>query len=202
RVAPAAEVTTGTVAPIDTSRYSAVIALDATAAPYAARLSQYVRSGGGLVLAPAAAASSALAPLRAVGGDAIVLEKRGAATTISARRLGAGRLLQTVYEETWKSRMTGGDSAVAEHRRLWTGLVSDVAYPPHVARRVGRPSSDPPDDDPTPFAALVASIGRLSTAQPTALSAPDRAGWGRLLFAMLAFAMVLEVASRRSRGMS
>ncbi|HJQ54313.1 MAG TPA: hypothetical protein VJ825_10770, partial [Gemmatimonadaceae bacterium] len=47
RVAPAAEVTTGTVAPIDTSRYSAVIALDATAAPYAARLSQYVRSGGG-----------------------------------------------------------------------------------------------------------------------------------------------------------
>ncbi|HJQ12292.1 MAG TPA: hypothetical protein VJ840_14770, partial [Gemmatimonadaceae bacterium] len=185
-------------APIDTSRYSAVIALDATAAPYAARLSQYVRSGGGLILAPAAAASNVLAPLRAVGADAIVLEKRGAATTISARRLGAGRLLQTVYEETWKSRMTGGDSAVAEHRRLWTGLVSSVAYAPRLAR--GTPAGGRlTADDAAPLAGFFDAIRPTSTARGgTDLRTPSQVAV--VLFAVLIVALLAEVASRRLRG--
>jgi len=201
RVAPAVEITSGAAASIDTSRYSAVIALDATAEPYAARLTEFVRSGGGLIVAPGAATSSAVAPLRAVGPEAVVLEKRGAAPTVAARRFGAGRLLQIGYEDTWRARMTGGDSAVTKHRRLWTRLVSDVAYAPRVPRHVRGPGADLPEHDPTPLAGLVASIGPRSPALPWAVSAQSRAGWRALLSAIFAFALVVEVASRRSRGM-
>src|SRR3954470_5409179 len=55
RVAPSVDVTQGSAAPIDTSRYSAVVALDSAASPYAARISEFVRTGGGLVLEPGAA---------------------------------------------------------------------------------------------------------------------------------------------------
>jgi len=65
RVAPSVAVTQGTLAPIDTSRYSAVIALDGAAALRASDISRYVSSGGGLILAGAAGSLEAFSPLRA-----------------------------------------------------------------------------------------------------------------------------------------
>jgi len=65
RVAPGANVTQGSIGPIDTARYSAVIALDVSAAPYASGIAQYVASGGGLVIAGSAAGIGSFAPLRA-----------------------------------------------------------------------------------------------------------------------------------------
>ncbi|HZI99256.1 MAG TPA: hypothetical protein VFD22_01250, partial [Gemmatimonadaceae bacterium] len=65
RVAPSVAVTQGALAPIDTSRYSAVIALDGTAALRASDVSRYVSSGGGLVLAGSAGSLEAFSALRA-----------------------------------------------------------------------------------------------------------------------------------------
>src|SRR6266545_4436742 len=64
RVAPGVDVTQGSIATIDTARYSAVVALDHAVTPYAERIAAFVRDGGGVVLAPAAAAVQAIAPLR------------------------------------------------------------------------------------------------------------------------------------------
>lgn len=201
RVAPAVEITSGAAASIDTSRYSAVIALDATAEPYAARLTEFVRSGGGLIVAPGAATSSAVAPLQAVGPEAVVLEKRGATPTVAARRFGAGRLLQVGYEDTWRARMTGGDSAVTKHRRLWTRLVSDVAYAPRV-RGVTDASANPAmlRDDVAPMAELTASVRLRSSGNASAITGRGRIDWTVLLFVILSLTLMGEVASRRFRG--
>ncbi|MFL5486921.1 MAG: hypothetical protein ACJ8AJ_00410, partial [Gemmatimonadaceae bacterium] len=64
RVAPAVDVTQGLPAVIDTSRYSAVIALDDAASPYANRIIAFARAGGGVVLGSQAASLDAMAPLR------------------------------------------------------------------------------------------------------------------------------------------
>src|SRR5712672_178165 len=63
RVAPGVDVTQGSAA-IDTSRYSAVVALDAGASPYANRIAEFARNGGGVVLGSGAASLDAMAPLR------------------------------------------------------------------------------------------------------------------------------------------
>ncbi len=65
RVAPGVDVTQGLAAVIDTSHYSAVIALDGAASPYANRILEYARTGGGVILAPQAASLEAMASLRA-----------------------------------------------------------------------------------------------------------------------------------------
>ncbi len=65
RVAPAVAVTQGSLASIDTARYSAVIVLDGAAASRASDIARYVSSGGGLVLAGAAGSLEAFSALRA-----------------------------------------------------------------------------------------------------------------------------------------
>jgi hypothetical protein len=65
RLAPGVDVTQGWAPVIDTSRYSAVIALDSSASTYANRIGDFVRNGGGVVLEPEAASLDAFAPLRA-----------------------------------------------------------------------------------------------------------------------------------------
>jgi hypothetical protein len=202
RVAPSVDVTTGGAATIDTSRYAAVVALDASAAPYAARLTAFVRSGGGLILAPLAAGTGAMAPLRVTGTDAIILEKRGTTPTVMARRFGAGRVIQIAYEDTWRSRMNGGDTAVAAHRRLWTDLVSDVAFAPRLPRANGNPRGRGMAADFAPLADLEASIGPRVTSNGSRVGGRTRSSSPLLLFAVLTFVLLGEIASRRFRGVS
>src|SRR5439155_9242193 len=66
RLAPDIKVTQGSASMIDTSRYTAVVALDSAASPYANRIIEFVRSGGGAVLEPPAASLEAMSSLRAV----------------------------------------------------------------------------------------------------------------------------------------
>lgn len=218
-----------TLAP-DTARHAAVVVLDsATAAARGAGLLRYVRAGGGLVLAGDAAAAASVAelragkagaraageagalaasqprrglPLRAVAaaGDAIVLERRGALVAAAARRVGTGRVLQLGYEDTWRWRMEGDDTAPAAHRRWWSAVVGSVAYAPVVARLA--PSADDTTTlDPAPRAALVAALGApqlgVAPAAPPARSSP----WpDSFLFAAAVAALLLEWSSRRLRG--
>ena len=235
RLAPGVDVTQGSAA-IDTARYSAVIALDSTAAPYANRIVEFVRNGGGALLEPSAASLDAFSALRAgvatrapsetttpapgsttlatlpqspitsLRPDAIPIAKKGTAVSIAARRFDAGRVLQLGYDDTWRWRMTGGESAVQDHRRWWTGLVSSVAYAPRFplptsrlplsASRFPPPASRP---DPAPVADLVANIG---PAMSVGLMSKPRTSSDStaLLFAILVASLIAEVASRRLRG--
>jgi hypothetical protein len=228
RVAPGIDVAQGLATVIDTSRYSAVVALDGGATTYANRIMEFARTGGGVVLGPQAASIDAMALLRAgaagratseargiqAGGavsqttlalapitslrsDAIPLERRAGAVAVAARRIGAGRLVQLGYEDTWRLRMGGADGAVRDHRMLWTRLVSGVAYAP----RVQRTATTTPADE-APIVGLVAAIGpRVSTG---AISMPggSQSGLTAWLFLLLSLALVGEVLSRRLRGES
>ena len=220
RVAPGVDVTQGPTAVIDTSRYSAVVALDGSASPYANRIITFVRTGGGVVLEPQAASLEAMAPLRSgpfisLRSDSVPLARRAGSVPIAARRIGAaspfplpaspyplpatpaGRALQIGYEDTWRWRMGGGDGAVRDHREWWTGLVSRVAHAPLVTR-----AADSISTDEAPMIGLVAAIGAVTPAETIARLSGTPSDWATWLLLVLALALTGEVASRRMRGAS
>jgi hypothetical protein len=226
RVAPGVEITQGPLGAIDTSRYAAVVALDTSAAPSADAIARYARSGGGVVLAANTARLASLSgiaagsvgarvagiagavasaaprtglgvfPVAAARSDAVPLERRSAAVTVAARRVDAGRVVQTGYDETWRWRMSGGEEAVAAHREWWSRLVSAVAYAPLVRRA----STGDVAIDETPLASLIDAVGPATALDAAPRSNPDRSRTTRLLFAIVVGALLLEWASRRLRG--
>lgn len=192
RVAPGIDVTQGSPSPIDTAHYSAVIALDSTASPDASRIISFVRSGGGVILEPAAASLASMSALRTT--SAVSLPIKGPAS-IAAKRIGAGRAIQIGRDDSWRMRMTN-DDGVADHRRWWTELVSNVAYAPRTPRVT---TGSTINGDPAPFADLVARIGPASSNQISRLS-PTSVNMSVWLFGLLAAALIGEVVSRRTRG--
>ena len=224
RVAPGVDVGSTSVSALDTSRYSAVVAVDSGAAPYATRISQFVHDGGGLVIAADAAVSDAFAQLRAgaVGAlsgestqmnsnvtsstlpvraltslraDAIPLQRTRGAVSLAARRVTGGRVVQLGVTDTWRLRMNGGDDGVREHRQLWTRLVSSVAYAPPMSTTIADLNTDP-----APLADLVAAIGPAKPATFAHDLTRGTIDWMLWLFVLFAAAIVAEIASRRLRG--
>lgn len=223
-VAPQVAIRQGGEAAIDTGRYAAVVALDSSAAPYAASIARYARSGGGVVLGAAAARLPALAaiaparpgeavkallgafatanPRRALPGVtlaalqpwAVVLDRVGAAPRVVAGRAEAGRSLLIGYAESWRWRMEGGDDAPAAHRAWWSGLVGAVAYAPLVQL------ADAPPTDEAPYAALVGALGAPAPGAGAGAPPVSRTAWERILFALLVGALLAEWGSRRLRG--
>ncbi len=207
-------------ASLDTARYAAVVLLDSTATLDGAALERFVRSGGGVVMAADAAparraaalavgvagtlrrapitfdasqplASLAFRPLDGVRADASVLERRGAAAAVAARRIGLGRVLQFGYTDLWRWRLQGGDDALAAHRAWWTRAVSAVAF-----QQTPSPfSSRSPEG--APLARLASALGA-----PTVGAAPFRGSqplppW---LMPLLLLILLGEWGSRRLRG--
>lgn len=205
---------------LDRHRYAAVVALDSTVDVLGAALARYVREGGGLVLAgdaPDAAVARALAPGRAgtriasgavafdaaqplrslavrpvtsLRADAVVLERRGPLVLAAARREGAGRVVQSAYEELWRWRMQGGDDARSRHRAWWTRTVAAAVSPA---------TADPftaANPEGAPLARLEDALGPPSVGRAPA--APrSLPGWLLpLVFAIL----LVEWGSRRFRG--
>jgi len=223
RVAPGADVRQGATAPLDTARYAAVVALDESAAAVASDIVRFVRSGGGAIVAPAAASIATLAPIlparrsaavtpllgafaseaprRALAGnalanirdDAVVLEKSGTSARIVGARVDAGRVLMLGYDDTWRWRMEGDDAAPNAHRRWWSSLVSSVAYAPLVQL------TDVARADEAPLAALVAALGP-STYDFRASSDVAGVPWNAIFFAIFCLMLLAEWASRRLRG--
>lgn len=221
-VSPETSVRQGRVAEIDTSRYSAVLALDTTAALYADPIARYVRSGGGLVLWSPAAAARGLAPLApgqpgeriedegrppseaaprddltlvpvvSLAPKATALKWRGESVALAARRVDAGRVIQNGYVNSWRWRMAGGEDAPDLHRAWLAGLVARVAY-------TGRSRVQAPETDPAPVAAL---IDRLGPAVPELEEGQAGTREARLpwIFAALCTVLLLEWLSRRMRG--
>ncbi len=213
--------------------HAVVVALDTMLGAEAAVLSRFVRAGGGLVLsgeAAAAATFSAMTPARggarvegsrggfdgsdpllalpirsltAVRADAVVLERRGGAIAVVARRVEAGRVVQSAYEESWRWRMQGGASGLREHREWWTRLVAAAAPSVRASGTAasasgGGETSVLNDAEAAPRATLVHRLG------PAVLHAPNRSPEPRQLHPWLgavAIALLLaEWASRRGRG--
>jgi hypothetical protein len=211
----------GTIADVDTSRYSAVLAIDSTVVPYADRVARFVRMGGGLVLWSEAAKSPALAaiapgvagtetedegtsptdsapraalglaPITSLSRDAVVLERRGEAVSVAARRVGLGRVIETGYTTLWRWRMAGGDDAPDRHREWLAGLVAGVAH-------TGRFPIAAPPTDVAPLASLIDRVGAPTTHSDATSSDPDRVA--RWVFVIACLALVAEWASRRTRG--
>ena len=164
-----------------------------------------LRSGGvGDASAPAQVANVsgsitrgtlAMAPIIQPRSDAIPLERRSETVALAARRFGAGRVLQSGYEDTWRWRMAGAESSVRDHRGWWTELVSNVAYAPRVAL-----ANRALDTDAAPVADLVSALGPSSDKADIARSGLNPSHWISWLFALLSLALIAEVASRRLRG--
>ncbi|AHG88063.1 hypothetical protein J421_0526 [Gemmatirosa kalamazoonensis] len=206
----------------------------------AARVARYVRQGGGLVLAGDAAAASSLRTLAAgdVGAveagvpgalddgtperglalfpvaphaDAVPLERRGAHVAVAARRVGAGRVVQAGYVETWRWRMAAADDAPAAHRAWWARVVAAAAYAPvstvpnatDETLGVGAVSNArSSSNDPAPLADAIAALGSPSAAPSTARGRTPtgpRPSDGALA-TLAGAALLAEVASRRLRG--
>ncbi len=225
-VAPTVSVRQGGDVPIDTAHYGAVIAVDASAAPYAPSIVRFVREGGGAVIAgeamalpafgailPARGAGRVPPTLGALAGDAprrgldgialtasrngaLVLDRTGGRPRAIAARVGTARVLALGYEDTWRWRMEGGPDAPRLHREWWSAMVGSVVRAPTV------PVASAPPVDEMPYASLVSALGA-----PDGTGAWDGGGvtlgsdwWEPLLFALLLGGLLAEWASRRLRG--
>ncbi|MBI2797312.1 MAG: hypothetical protein HYX65_11485 [Gemmatimonadetes bacterium] len=227
-LAPDTATVQGSPARLDTAQVAAVVALDASAEREAARIAEFVRQGGGLVLGPGASAGARFAALR-VGPagarvaptvlevragdprralpvlpverptpDAIALERRDGVVAVAARRVGPGRVIEVGYEDTWRWRMTGPEGAVEAHRRWWSGLVASAAYRATLSRAT---TVEVPD---APLARMVATLGPPDTSLRAARAGADAGGDGPAwwLCALALAALVTEWGSRRLRGLA
>ena len=234
-VSPTASVTVGAPAGLDTGRYAAAIVIDSGLAR-AATLSRFLSQGGGVILSGAALTDRGLAgiaPARTVGSrpailggllspsptsgleavrvaphaDALVLQREpDRAPSVVVMRRGAGRVLLSVYRESWRWRMEGGDDAVEAHRDWWTAQLRAVAYAPPVpdADSLFRTASVAVETaNAAPYADLVASLGAPSEAPARVaevVSAPDQRRYDLWLLGAAFAALLAEWASRRLRG--
>jgi hypothetical protein len=223
-IAPGLEALRGRDASLDTSRVSAVIAVDSTATRDAARIGAFVRSGGGLVLLADAARAPALAtlapgrvgspvrptrlafasdaprrslvlhPIGTLRGDAVVLERGSSGVAAAARRIGSGRVVLLGYENSWRWRLSGGRDAPAAHRDWWSRVVASVAH------RSEYPVLHDVVGDAAPLAALTDALGPPS-AEPAAVSSGAASRTLPIWMLVLVLAMLLaEWGSRRLRG--
>ena len=225
-VAPGVGVTQGSIAAIDTSRYSAVVALDNAAAPYASRITDFVRSGGGIVIAPAAAALDAMSSLREGSVGPVSQVARGilANSSVSLATLALSPITELKSDAVPLDRRPGAVAVAA--RRVGAGRALQVGYEDTWRWRMGGVENSSRDHrawwtglvssvayarrtplvrpplpvDDAPVAELVASIGPRSAGSGVARQTVNPTHWLAWLFTLLSLAVIVEVASRRLRG--
>ncbi len=143
-------------------------------------------------------------PLHALGAlrtDAVLLESRDGTPAAVARRVGAGRVVQLGYAETWRWRMQGETGAPRAHREFWSAIVGSAAAATYAPR--ARPHADGRSPflffaDATPLASTVHALGAPSAAPARATErGPVLPPWLAPLILVL---LVAEWASRRTRG--
>ncbi len=216
------------------SRHSIVVVLPGALSSAIAALPAFVRSGGGLVIVGTAARIGGLAGLRAgtpgstvageVGAEAsddarhgldlipiaalaagaVALESRDGKVAVAARRVGAGRVIQVGYDNSWLWRMAGNDDAPVAHRRWWTALLSGVVP---MAAPVSRVVLDPSHDtlEAAPLAALASDLGlpavRVQSAGVNSRSFVEYLD-PRWLLALALLSLVASWTLRRFRGLA
>jgi hypothetical protein len=226
RVAPGVDVRQGLAVMIDTSRYSAVVALDRAALPYANRIVEFARSGGGVVLAPQAASLDAMALLRAgaVGRSASEAHVIQSGRSVSLATLALSPIT-SLRGDVVPLERRGGAVAIAARRigagrslhlgyeETWKWRMSgnEQAVRDHrvwwtglvssvaYAPRIPR-ATDHALTDRTPVIGLVAAMGPGTPTETIANLPGKPSDWIALLFVLVALALVGEVTSRRLRG--
>lgn len=227
-VAPGVSVTQGSTSPLDTTRYSAVIAVDGAAASRAGEIARFVASGGGLIIAGVAGSIDGFGGLRPGNPGrstaASVEQSENSPTTLAS--LGAVPLAALRPDAIPLERR--GPVVVAAARRHGSGRVLQLGYletwrwrlsggdeslGDHrewwtkavagvaYAPRLPGTSAVAVDQDPAPVASLVGALGQPSEARGANLS--SAAGTISLwwLAAALALCLLGEWTSRRLRGM-
>ncbi len=216
------------------ARHAVTIVLPGAASSAISALPAFVRAGGGVIIVGAAARMPGLASLRAgapsnaITGEAgaetsttprngldldpvgalasgsVALEGRDGRTAVAARRIGAGRVVQVGYENSWLWRMAGNDEAPVAHRRWWTALVSSVVAQRAPVRNV---IFDAEHDtlDAAPVAGLARDIGlpamrnaSASSIAPSFIASLDP----RWLLALAVLSLVASWTLRRWRGLA
>jgi len=218
-VAPEVDVRAGEQPQIDTAHLSAIVAIDSSVVALGASIQRFVEQGGGLVLAGNAASArnvSALAagtvgsrirrnvaandtiglgttgyyPVASVREDAVAIDRRSSGIAVAARRVGAGRVLQIGYDDSWRWRMAGAAGSEAAHREWWSRVLSSVAYAPGADAH-----------DVKTFDAPLASVfGRLGPPRPSPIASRGNVD-PRLLLAFILLLLLVEWTSRRLRGL-
>ena len=224
RVAPGASVTQGASSQIDTARYSAVVALDGSAASRASDIARYAASGGGVVLAGTTGSLEAFASIRAgaVGRIQSPSATEGEPGSVTASSLSISPIVSLRPDATLLTSKNG--FVVSAARRHVAGRVLQMGYIDTWRWRMSGGADSPAEHrqewtravasvayaptvrssalatDDAPIAGLVAALGPSSQQPgPTLASAAGSISlW--LLFAILSLSLLGEWASRRMRG--
>lgn len=223
RVAPSVDVMQGSASVIDTLRYSAVIALDASAALRASAILRYVESGGGLILAGVTGSLDAFASVRA-GSPGRVLVPSSIEGVPGSTSLESLSLIPTASLRPGAVPLdTRRGSVASAARRHGAGRVLQEGYLDtwrwrmsggddspalhrewwtHAVSSIAYAPAvrhSPETADNAPTARLVEALG--SSSQPvTSLRATAGSISLWLLFAILSLSLLAEWASRRLRG--
>jgi hypothetical protein len=130
-------------------------------------------------------------PVASLKDDAVAIDRRasGGGVAVAARRVGAGRVLQIGYDDSWRWRMAGAPGAEAAHREWWSRVVSSVAYAP--------PSVSDARAFDAPVATLFSKLGPPRPAPAASRGNIDP----RLLLAIIVVLLLVEWTSRRLRGL-
>jgi len=223
-VAPGVDVTQGLPSTIDTARYSAVVALDASGASRAQEIARYVSTGGGLILAGTTGSLEAFASIRAGGTGGIqspsaTEAEPGSVTSASLSVLPVASLrpdavtLATENGLVVSAARRHGAGRVIQNGYIdtwrWRMSGGDNAPADHrewwtraVSRVAYAPSisRSPVVADAAPIAALVAALGPPSPESSATLASTAGSISLWLLFAILSLSLLGEWASRRLRG--
>jgi hypothetical protein len=236
-LSPKVTVTQGPARTPQSSRHAIVIVLPGASPAAIAPLRGFVQRGAGLIIVGSAARLPGLAsvrvgspgetvpgefgaeasdlprhgldlvPIRQLSADAVALERRDGVIAVAARRIGAGRVVQVGYDNSWLWRMAGNDDAPGAHRRWWSSLLASVVPMRTAAGSSTGPAASRVDTlDAAPTAALARDLGLptlqagvASVAVGTANTPWRDARW------LLSLALVSLVASwfiRRWRGLA
>jgi len=225
RVAPGVSVVQGSIGPIDTARYSAVIALDAAAAAEVGDIARYAASGGGVIIAGTAASIGAFGPLRAASPGRLDASPTLASEpgSVSLRSLSLVSLASLRGDAIILDSRSNVVAAAARrhvagrvlqhgYTDTWRWRMSggDRSVAEHrdwwtravasvaYAPRIER--SSVAEADEAPYARVVESLGPPSNesgARGVVLAGAIPLWW---LFALLLVSLLAEWASRRLRG--
>jgi hypothetical protein len=228
RAAPDVDITQGAMAMLDTSRYAAVIALDGAATPYASRMTEFARTGGGVVLASRAASPEAFSGLRAGvnGRGSAGSLPASAAGSVSLESLSSAPIVSLKSDAVAVERRSGAVTVAA--RRIGAGRALQIGYENTWRWRMGGGTTGvdehrqwwtamvssvahaprishaivPFITDEAPMAGLVDAVGRASARPAATIVTGRRLLWTISLFALLVIGLVGEVISRRLRGVA
>jgi hypothetical protein len=137
--------------------------------------------------------STGFYPVTALNAGGITLDKRSDGIALAARRVGAGRVLQVGYDDSWRWRMAGAQGSERAHREWWSRIVSAVAYVPTPARLAAIGAESAP---------LARLVDRLGPAQTQVQRRSSRNPLDeRILLTAIMILLIAEWGSRRLRGL-